>query len=174
MQATEQKTMSSADEKLCATPRSLPFHSKQGWMFSAHYMANYLREHSDNGAGLSSSKASMMAAGRLDWLLRETRPTLSGLFSERDVMILLDCYQGQILCPYQMSGIASDLCDHLGVELDDYETSSIGPLIHTLRCLTAVQGVTLADALEQTWYRGMKVEQRHPREFLASMGITLL
>lgn len=168
------KEMTLIAKEVCALARGLSFQSEQGWTFSANYMANYLREHADNGAGLNSDKAAMMAAGRLDLLLGETRPTLSGLFSEADVMALMDCYQGTLFFPDQMNCIASDLCDHLGVELDAYETSSIGPLIHVLRGLTAVQRVTLADALEQTWYRGMRVEQKHPREFLASMGITLM
>jgi len=173
MQITEHKTMSSAVEKLCATSRSLPFQSKQAWTFSSHYMASYLQEHADNGTGLSSNKAALMAAGRLDWLLQETRPTLSGLFGGRDVMLLLDCYQGDLFFPDQMTSIASDLCDHMGIELDAYEASGIAPLINTLRGLTAVQRLTLADALEQTWYRGMRTEQKQPREFLASMGINL-
>ena len=174
MQVTENKAISSAVEKLSAISGSLPFQSQQAWTSSSHYMASYLREHADNGTGLSSESAAMMAAGRLEWLLLETRPTLSGLFSERDVMVLLDCYQGEILFPEQMNCIASDLCDHLGVELADYQTSGIGPLIHTLRGLTAIQRVTLADALEQTWHRGMKEEQRGPRDFLASMGVVLV
>jgi hypothetical protein len=173
MQATEHKAISSAVEKLCAISRSLPFESQQAWTSSSHYMASYLQEHADNGTGLNSESAAMMAAGRLEWLLLETRPTLSGLFSERDVMVLLDCYQGEIFFPEQMNCIASDLCDHLGVELVD-ETSGIGRLIHTLRGLTAIQRVTLADALEQTWHRGMKEEQRGPSDFLASMGIVLV
>lgn len=173
MQVTEQKMMS-VIEKLCATPRSLPFECKQGWMFSSHYMTSYLQEHADNGSGLSSPKAAMMAAGRLDWLLKETRPTLNGLFNERDVMVLLDCYQGGIFFPDQMNCIASDLCDHLGIELDAYETSGVAPLIGKLRGLTAMQRVTLADVLEQTWHRGMAVEQKQPMEFWASMDITLM
>lgn len=174
MQVTEHKAISSAVEKLCAVSRSLPFQSQQAWMSSSHHMASYLQEHADNGTGLSSENAALMAAGRLEWLLLETRPTLSGLFSERDVMVLLDCYQGEIFFPEQMNCIASDLCDHLGVELADYETGGIGPLIHTLLGLTAVQRVTLADALEQTWHRGMKEELRGPSDFLASMGIILV
>lgn len=87
MQVAEPKAMSSAVEKLCATPRGLPFHSEQAWMFSSHNMACYLQEHADSGTGLSPNKAALMAAGRLDWLLRETRPTLSGVFSERDFSI---------------------------------------------------------------------------------------
>lgn len=173
MQVTEQKTMS-VIEKLCATPRDLPFQTEQGWMFSTCYMASYLQDHSDGGAGLSSDEAAMMAAGRLEWLLKETRPLLNGLFNEREVMVLLDCYQDGIFFPDQMNCIASDLCDHLGIELDAYETSGFAPLVDKLRRLTAIQRVTLADVLEQTWHRGMAVEQKQPKEFWASLGITLM
>ena len=171
MKITEPKTMSSAVEKLCATPRGLPFHSEQAWMFSSHNIACYLQEHADNGTGLSPNRAALMAAGRLDWLLRETRPTLSGLFSERDFVVLLNCYQGDMFFPHQMNCIASGLCDDLGIEIDDYRASGIAPLIEKLQDLNAVQRMTLADALEQTWHRGMGMEQMQPREFLASMGI---
>lgn len=173
MQVTEQKAMS-VIEKLCATPRSLPIQTEQGWMFSTCYMASYLQDHSDDGAGLSSVEAAMMAAGRLEWLLKETRPLLNGLFNERDVMVLLDCYQDGIFFPDQMNCIASDLCDHLGIELDAYETSGFAPLVDKLRRLTAIQRVTLADVLEQTWHRGMAVEQKQPKEFWASIGITMM
>lgn len=173
MQVTEQKMMS-VIEKLCATPRDLPFQTEQGWMFSTCYMASYLQDHSDGGTGLSSDEAAMMAAGRLEWLLKETRPLLNGLFSERDVVVLLDCYQGGIFFPDQMNCIASDLCDHLGIDLDAYETSGFAPLVDKLRRLTAIQRVTLADVLEQTWHRGMAVEQKQPKEFWASLGITLM
>ena len=174
MQPTEQKTMSSITQELCAARNGLPFQSDQGWLFSSHCMSRYLQEHAENGMGLSPANAAMMAAGRLEWLLVETRPTLSKLFSERDVMVLLDCYQDEIFFPDRMNCIASDLCDHLGIELEEYETSGFASLVNKLRRLTAIQRVTLADALEQTWYRGMGVEQKQPKEFWASLGITLM
>jgi hypothetical protein len=108
----------------------------------------------------------------LEWLLRKTRPSLSGLLSESDVATLLDCYQEDIFFPDQFNSIASDLCDHLGIELDDYETSGITPLVDKLRRLNSAQRVTLADALEQVWHRGMK-ENLTPKEFLATLGIEL-
>ena len=174
MQATEQKTMSSITQELCVARHDLPFQSEQGWLFSSHCMSSYLQEHADNGMGLSPANSAMMAAGRLEWLLVETRPTLSKLFSERDVLVLLDCYQDGIFFPDRMNCIASDLCDHLGIEIDACETSEVASLIGKIRGLTAVQRVTLADALEQTWYRGMGVEQKQPKEFWASLGITLM
>jgi hypothetical protein len=75
--------------------------------------------------------------------------------------------------PEQMNSIASDLCNDLGVELDKHEASSVAPLIDKLRGLNTLQRITLADALEQTWYRGMQLEWKRPREFFESLGIRL-
>jgi ferredoxin len=172
MKVFENKTIDPALE-LRAILINLPFQCQQAWMFSSHYMTSYLQEHVDNEEGFSSDQAAMMAAGRLEWLLRESRPTLSGLFTESDVFTLMECYRDSMFFPDQMNCIASDLCDHLGVELFAHETSGIAPLIDKLVSLSPVQRVTLADALEQTWYRGMGKEQKQPREFLASMGILL-
>ena len=121
----------------------------------------------------AQANVALLAAGRLDWLLRQTRPSLSGLFAESDVSALMDCYQGDMFFPDQMNSIASDLCDHLGVELDAYANSSIGPLVDKLQGLSAVQRVALADALEQAWHRGLKQENKSPTEYFATLGINL-
>jgi hypothetical protein len=52
-----------------------------------------------------------------------------------------------------------------------YATSRISPLVDTLLDLSAIQRLTLADALAQTWHRGMKQENMSPKEFLATLGI---
>lgn len=157
-------------------------------MFSASYMASYLSEHTavhmgDREEGTARDDGTshdhrlqvpaLLATGRLEWLLRETRPNLSGLLSENDVATLLDCYQSEIFFPDQFNSMASDLCDHLGIELDDYETSNIAPLVDKLHRLNPVQRVTLADALEQAWHRTLK-ESLPPKEVLATMGIELV
>ena len=153
-----------------AEAEHLPFGSEQGWTSSEYYMASYLREHADNGAGLNSEEVALFATGRLEWLLRESRPSLSGLFSKQDVIVLLNCFQGDLFSPNQLSKIATNVCDDLGIELDAYESSGIGSLINTLRGLTSVQQVALADALEQLWHRGMNGDMG---EFLASLEIVL-
>jgi hypothetical protein len=188
MRPNEQK-QAPTEKNLMPIRYGLQFHAQQAWMFSTSYIASYLNAHAtqyakdgepDNdaaskvtGDAKTFDVPAMMAAGRLDWLMRETRPSLSGRLSERDVGALLDCYQGQILSPDNFNCIASDLCDHFGIELDQYETSRISRLVETLLDLTAIQRVTLADALEQTWYRGMKQENTSPKEFLATLGIDL-
>lgn len=174
MHDTELNTVAATLDKFPAIAEDLPPESEQAWNFSSYYIECYLREHADNGTCLGSQEVALFAAGRLEWLLLQTRSTLSGLLTEQDVIALLDCYQGSMFCPDQMNGMASDLCDHLGVKLSAYETSSVGPLIDKLRGMSAAQRVALADALEQTWHRGMCMEQKQPREFLASMGIVLM
>ena len=159
------------------------------WTFSMSYIAMYLNEHAIQFAKVdddedvktnpeadeesSPNATALMAAGRLEWLLQATRPSLSGRFSERDIVALLDCYQGQIFSPDNFDCIASDLCNHFGIELDLYWPSRISMLVDTLLNLSAIQRLTLADALEQTWHRGMKQENMSPKEFLATLGIDL-
>jgi hypothetical protein len=188
MQSMKQEKISAIIQDLITACNGLPFEVEQAWMFSASYMTSYLSEHaavhmkaSDEGRPGEDGRTfhdrslevpALLATGRLEWLLRETRPALSGLLSESDVATLLDCYQSDILFPGQFNSIASDLCDHLGIELDDYETSDIATLVDKLRRLNSVQRVTLADALEQVWHRGMK-ENLTPKEFLATLGIEL-
>ncbi len=159
--------------KLSARIEELPFQVQQAWMFSSYNMAHYLREHANNGAGLNSKNSTLMAAGRLDWLLQEARLTLTKKFSEADIYALLDCYQGDIFSPDRMHAIASGLCNHLGIGLDEYKISSLAPLIDKLCSLDTVQRLALVDALEQTWHRGMRREKMEPRDFLESIGILL-
>lgn len=177
------------EEGLMAIGRGLPFHAQQPWAFSGSYILSHLNNHAsqygnddehdderpsiESVDGRSSKVAALMAAGRLEWLLRETRPSLSGRLSEQEVGTLLDCYQGQIYSPGEFGCITSDLCDHLGIELQDYRTSCIGKLVDTLLDLTAVQRLTLVDALEQTWHRGVKRGGQSPKEFLSTLGIDL-
>lgn len=174
MQAVEDEMMRPvAEEELLAMFHELPFETAQGWMLSTSYIAQYLEEHTDHGMGLSSNQAAMMGAGRLHWLLRQSRPTLSGLFSESDVVILMECYQGSIFFPGQIEEVRDDLCDHLGMEPCELAGSGIDVLIETLGGLSPVQLMTLADALEQTWYRGLDSKAKSPKGFLGSIGIVL-
>lgn len=189
MQFMEEEKTAAIIQYLNTIRYGLSFEVEQAWLFSASYMASYLSEHTavhrkvnDEGSPRGDSKTlhdrslevpALLATGRLEWLLRETRPSLCGLLSESDVATLLDCYQNDIFFPDQFSTIASDLCDHLGIDLDDYETSDIAPLVDKLRRLNPVQRVTLADALEQAWHRGLK-ESLTPKEVLATLGIELV
>jgi hypothetical protein len=114
-----------------------------------------------------------LATARLEWILRETRRELSGRFTSEEFWALLECYQGTVFFPDLFYSLASDLCDDCGVDLDAYETSSIAPLVSKLLALTPCQRATLADALEQAWYRGMQ-SCKSPETIFSSLGIKLL
>jgi hypothetical protein len=189
MQTTEQKTMSSTTQNLAAIRNVLPFEVEQAWTFSESYIRNYLNEHAlahvKAGEECKSEEVveafndqsfevpALLAAGRLDWLLQQTRPSLSGLLSTQEVATLLDCYQGDLFFPDQLGRTASDLCAHLGVETHLSSGKPLAQLIEKLIDLTSSQRLTLADALEQAWHRGMKQENKSPQEFFATLGIEL-
>lgn len=189
MQTTE-VMLAPTEQNLDAIGDSVQFHAEQAWMTSAFYISGYLNDHATKngadskhdiegaskervGGGSSNVGALIAAAGRLEWLLREARPSLSGRLSKRDVITLLDCYQGHIFSPDNFDCIPSDLCAHLGIELDLYGTSDIAPLVDKLLDLNAIQRLTLADALEQAWHRGMMQEGKSPTGFFATLDINL-
>lgn len=189
MQSMEQKDTLAFTQRPNTYRNGLSFKVEQACTYSELYILSYLLEHraihtqaSDEGRLRDDNKAihgqsvevpTLLATARLDWLLRKARRSLSGLLSEHDVNILLDCYQGDIFFPDQFDSIASDLCDHLGIEISDHETSMIGPLVDKLIQLDSSQRLALADALEQAWHRGMEQENKSPKEFLATLGIDL-
>jgi|GEM_PF-2773822 len=189
MQTTKQKTMPAAAHNLTAIQNSLPFDVEQAWICSESYIRNYLSEHvsahiraTEEGElkdvvescdDRSFEVPALLAAGRLDWLLQQTRSSLSGLLSTQEVAMLLDCYQGDLFFPDQLGHIASDLCKHLGVESFLSSGRPLAQLTEKLIDLTASQRLTLADALEQAWHRGMKQENKSPKEFFAALGINL-
>ena len=190
MQPTKQNKISAAQNRT-AHNENPAFELEQPWMPSEARITSYSYENypeliensnEDNSAEVAQEKSdaadfhvtSQMAAGRLDWVLKKTRPSLSGLFSEADVFALLDCNQSDIFSPSNLDRIASDLCDHLGIEIDSYETSEVSTLVETLLDLSPIQRLTLADALEQTWHHGMKQEGKSPRESFWTLGIELM
>ena len=189
MQSNQKKSLAEIAPNMEYVGDALPLQFEQAWNFSRSYISRFLNEHppevlkeptqsnAEGDINLSDEQSvtavALIAAGRLDWLFKNIRPSLSGLFGENDISILLDCYQGDIFYPDQFNSMASDLCDHLGVEVDEYEASSIAPLVEKLLGLDAVQRVTLGDALEQAWHRGMKQQGLSPKEFFATLGIEL-
>lgn len=140
---------------------------------SAEYASAYLNEHTWASAGLAPEAASLLAVARLEWLLRAARRGLSGVFSERELHTLMNCYQADLFHPDMLRDLASPVCHDLGVELDEYESSSIRELVDKLLELTASQRLALADALEQAWHRSAE-QGCSPREVFAQLGIELL
>ena len=95
------------------------------------------------------------------------------MFTEDEIIKLLDCNQGRLFIADRFSSIPSDLCDHHGIEPNNYTASRLKELVDKLLSLDSMQFFALADALEQTWHRGMKEEQT-PKEFLQTLGIELV
>jgi hypothetical protein len=145
---------------------------QQTMNFSADYSNLYIEQHQIANRGLTSDEAKIIACARLEWIFQMVRPALSEKFSEDDFVVLLDCYRADLFFPDQFNSLASDLCDHLGIDLDDYASSDSKGLIDKLRGLEPVQKVAMADALEQLWHRGLKSGLSIP-EFLETIGIQL-
>lgn len=144
-----------------------------GWTSSLYDIARYLNEHTYNEVDLDDRRSGLMAAGRLSWLLYESRSTLNGVFSEKDIFTLINCYQGIIFSPHRISTIASDVCNDLGIELDNYEVSSAAPLISKLLDLEPLQLLVLADILERIWYQPPGMKMMQIPEVFGSLGIQL-
>lgn len=138
---------------------------------TTHYAQTYLLAHSF--AELEPSEVAMgatvqLAVARLEFLLDDARQQISGKFSQDDIDLLLNCYQGEFLTPDTCQHMASTLCEDLGIEIERYRESSIADLVDKLRALTVPQCMALADALEAGWHAGLPVNQ-----VLADMGIEL-
>lgn len=150
----------------------LPFYSAQAFCYSADYVSSFFDEHICAKNGLDQKTSAILATARHHWLLRKTRGSLNGKFSEGDIATCLDCFQGEIFDPWALESIASSLCDDLGIELDDYQNTPYAALIDSLQALSALECVLLADALEQTWYRGLP-SGKGVQEFFQELGIEL-
>lgn len=142
-------------------------------MYSEGYATSYLNGHTIGNKGLAADGAAYMGVARLGWLLETSRSSLDGKFTEADIVLCLNCFQGDLLSPDHIGALASTLCHDLGIELDDYGTTQVAPLIDNLRALSRVQKVAFADALEQMWHRGFPAG-KDISEFYADLGIVLI
>lgn len=166
-------TIKSIAKYLSKMTDDLSFEAEQGWTFSSYYIARYLDEHTYNDTGLDIERSALMATGRLDWLLEESRPTLSGVFSEKDIFTMMNCFQGDVFYPDRIANMAIDIYDDLGIDPEDYESSSFAPLINKILSLTRLQQLALADALERIWYQPSEINAKQPVEVLELLGIQL-
>lgn len=96
----------------------------------------------------------MHAVARLHWILNSGRQEISNIFTEEEFIQLLSCFQGELMSPQNGSQIATTLCYDAGIELEDYENSSLANLIDRLCSLNTVQAAALMDALEVWWHSG--------------------
>ncbi len=104
----------------------------------------------------------------LQELLKQCRMELSGVFSRDDLFILLNGMFQSRYAPDELHQLATDICDDLGVEIDQAEQSSLWPLLERLFSLTKGQSVALIDAL-----RLALVAQEGPTECWKALGIEL-
>lgn len=148
----------------------LPIYSAQAVQFSADYAANYIGQHALARNGLTAESAGMLAVSRLQWLLAQTRPQLSGRFSEYEVTELLNCYQGEVFFPDMFNEMATEICEDHGLEIDEVDGSYLAELVEKLFGLSPLERVTLADALEQAWYRAGENGRTH-LEVIKELGI---
>ncbi|MBS0508646.1 MAG: hypothetical protein JSR53_14820 [Proteobacteria bacterium] len=81
-------------------------------------------------------------------LLSQYRQELSGLFSRDDLLVLLNGLFQSRYEPNELHRLATDICDDMGVEIDEAEQSSLWPLLERLFSLTKGQSVALIDALQ--------------------------
>jgi hypothetical protein len=160
-------------KQLAGLAGDLRYEVEQAWTCSLYYIAHYLEAHVNNGAGMDTKRSALMAAGRLEWLLQETRPTLSGLFNESDIFTLMHYYKGNMFYPEQLHCILPDLCDFLGIKFEEYGKTTAAPLIDKLRGLDQLQLMTLADALENVWFQVQDIKEKQLRSVLQSFGIHL-
>lgn len=101
-------------------------------------------------------------------LLKQCRQELSGIFSRDDLFILLNGVFQSGYAPDELHRLATDICDDLGVEIDEAEQSSLWPLLERLFSLTKGQSVALCDALQ----RALTAEEG-PVECWKALGIEL-
>ncbi|AMP74827.1 hypothetical protein [Ralstonia solanacearum] len=162
--------MSEELQQITKIAGQLPFYSQQALLFSGSYVGNYMSQHVLDKNGLNAESAGMLAASRLQWLLVETRARLSGLFDQNDIVTLLNCFQAEIFSPDMLNRIATTVCEDSGIDVDEWAASPLVNLLETLCGLSPLERVTLADALEQTWYRAGEDGKTH-LEVLAELGI---
>lgn len=152
-QESSEVTDSFTSRSIAVGAESLPFASQQALAFTADYAAAYVKAHST--AGLSAERATLVAAGRLEWLLQRVRPTISGIFEINEISAILECYEDTLFFPDQFDDMPSDLLDHLADD-STLEHLPAPEVVQKVRKLTPVQRVTLADAIEQAWHRGIR------------------
>src|SRR5574340_816994 len=115
---TETTATSFTGETLSAMTELMPLHGAQALRFSAHDILAYQNQHINEAQELDSYKSALLAAGRLQVVLEHARKCISGVFTYGEIVTLLNCYCGELFFTDQLHGIASDLCDDHGVEID--------------------------------------------------------
>jgi len=167
----------------------LPRHPSGIMMFGAKEAATYVEQHTGPSTGQDDEGACLLGTATLEWLLRDGRKQLRGMFDEPDFLALMDCFERQMFVNEMWQNFVGMLCDDWGEVAADYDDAindpptelledpredfpGLGNLLLTLARLTPLQAMALGDAIEQAWHRGY-ANNMMPREFLATIGIEL-
>jgi hypothetical protein len=168
-----EQNISKINSEISSTERPLAFEYEEAYSFSTWYASKHLGAKTMFPDSPSSSEISILAVARYEWILQKSAKSISNIFTAGDVIALLDCYQGEIFFPDRFDSIASDVCNHLGIELDEYESSDVAELINKLRGLSPIECAVLAEVLEHLWNTDMRAGL-NIGDACAARGIQLL
>lgn len=148
--------------------------SGRAWKISIDHMTKYLQARDNDERGLDPEKVVWLAAARMQVLHDLTTPSLSGKFSESEIFTLMGFYSGDVISPERWVNMTVELNNYLGP--DEPYSREMDRLFEKLEGLSALERLTLADAVEQVSYqRGAEMADRlSPKEFLPSIGIELI
>ena len=132
----------------------------------------YLEEHTAP-MGLTEADAMLVATGRLNWLLNVVGPSLSDTFTADEIRQLATCLGEGPVSSADISNLPGVVLDDLGIEPDEYASTSVAPLIDKLQALNALERVALADAIDRVCHCPQD-EVLPLSEGFAKLGITLL
>lgn len=133
---------------------------------------DYLDEHTAP-MGLTEADAMLVATGRLNWLLKAVRPSLSDTFTADEIRQLGTCLGAGPVSSPDISNLPGVVLDDLGIEPDAYASTSVAPLVDKLQALNALERLALADAIDRVCYCATDAVLPISEGF-AKLGITLL
>jgi hypothetical protein len=140
---------------------------------SLGHSKKYIAEHNMNSMELLDTSHFTLPIARYQLILEAARVRLyAQQYSVKDIRLLVECYQGYVCTPDRFSMMASDLCDSLYPDLDEYKLSGHCELVERVHALDLVLKIALVDALEQLWNRGMTTEKAIVKH-LRALGILL-
>ena len=127
------------------------------------YMENHVRPY----AGLTLLQTALVATARLQWLLSKSRIGIAAMFSEEELLALLECFDGELILPRDLLDLEYRLCAHWGIRA--HGPLDMPPLARKIYALSAGCRLVLADTLELAW-QGMRTG-RSLREVLDGLGM---
>lgn len=139
---------------------------------SQNLCSKYFAEHRMCSARVTQDLELTVPCARYQHMLEKGRVRLCLLFSVQDIVAMVDCYRGYVFTVDRFSMMASDLCDNLNVDFNDYSSSEHHRLIDRLDALDIFPKIALADALEQLWSHGA-TGKAEIAEYFGKLGILL-